>query len=156
MFPLLCSAGPNPLRIQSMLQSLPAPPPPPGMQINPAAAAQPALPPPSGAAGQAKKTCPFCLQQLSWHALSRHIRDMHKGDTSNHQCVFEFYSMFFLFCFVFVTFKINFYESLTHNWLVPYAENIQGDCGGLTPDFHYPGALSVCPFAMPSLCTYLP
>ena len=22
----------------------------------------------------AKKTCPYCFQQLSWHALSRHIR----------------------------------------------------------------------------------
>ena len=22
----------------------------------------------------AKKTCPYCMQQLSWHALSRHIR----------------------------------------------------------------------------------
>ena len=26
-----------------------------------------------------KKTCPYCYQQLSWHALSRHIRDMHKA-----------------------------------------------------------------------------
>ena len=25
-----------------------------------------------------KKTCPYCFQQLSWHALSRHIRDMHR------------------------------------------------------------------------------
>jgi len=25
----------------------------------------------------AKKTCPYCFQQLSWHALSRHVRDMH-------------------------------------------------------------------------------
>ena len=85
MFPFCSSAGLNPPRIQSMLQSLPAPPPPPGMQINPAAA-QPALPPPpsAGAAGQAKKTCPFCLQQLSWHALSRHIRDMHKGGRGIH------------------------------------------------------------------------
>jgi len=24
-----------------------------------------------------KKICPYCFQQLSWHALSRHIRDMH-------------------------------------------------------------------------------
>ena len=28
---------------------------------------------------EGKKTCPFCLQQLSWHALSRHIRDMHRS-----------------------------------------------------------------------------
>ena len=26
-----------------------------------------------------KKTCPYCYQQLSWHALSRHIRDMHRA-----------------------------------------------------------------------------
>jgi len=26
-----------------------------------------------------KKTCPYCFQQLSWHALSRHIRDMHRA-----------------------------------------------------------------------------
>ena len=25
-----------------------------------------------------KKTCPYCFQQLSWHALSRHVRDMHR------------------------------------------------------------------------------
>ena len=27
-----------------------------------------------------KKICPYCFQQLSWHALSRHIRDMHRSD----------------------------------------------------------------------------
>ena len=26
-----------------------------------------------------KKICPYCFQQLSWHALSRHIRDMHRS-----------------------------------------------------------------------------
>jgi len=26
-----------------------------------------------------KKICPYCFQQLSWHALSRHIRDMHSS-----------------------------------------------------------------------------
>ena len=26
----------------------------------------------------AKKTCPYCFQQLSWHALSRHVRDIHR------------------------------------------------------------------------------
>jgi uncharacterized CHY-type Zn-finger protein len=38
----------------------------------------------SGPAGtfSQKKTCPHCYQQLSWHALSRHIRDMHKAKTS--------------------------------------------------------------------------
>ena len=31
----------------------------------------------------AKKTCPYCFQQLSWHALSRHVRDMHRlGDNA--------------------------------------------------------------------------
>lgn len=35
---------------------------------------------PSSLGGEGgKKTCPFCLQQLSWHALSRHIRDMHRA-----------------------------------------------------------------------------
>jgi len=33
-----------------------------------------------------KKTCPFCLQQLSWHALSRHIRDMHRAKTDLVTC----------------------------------------------------------------------
>jgi len=33
------------------------------------------LPPLEGEA--VKKICPYCFQQLSWHALSRHIRDMH-------------------------------------------------------------------------------
>ena len=33
----------------------------------------------AGAGGSQKKTCPYCHQQLSWHALSRHIRDMHKN-----------------------------------------------------------------------------
>ena len=33
-----------------------------------------------------KKTCPYCYQQLSWHALSRHIRDMHKAKTNFVTC----------------------------------------------------------------------
>ena len=33
-----------------------------------------------------KKTCPFCHQQLSWHALSRHIRDMHKNKSGFVNC----------------------------------------------------------------------
>ena len=33
-----------------------------------------------------KKTCPYCFQQLSWHALSRHIRDMHKSKSSFVTC----------------------------------------------------------------------
>jgi len=34
----------------------------------------------------AKKTCPYCFQQLSWHALSRHIRDMHKAKADLVNC----------------------------------------------------------------------
>jgi len=41
----------------------------------------------AGSAGQ-KKTCPFCFQQLSWHALSRHIRDMHRAKTGYVTCKF--------------------------------------------------------------------
>ena len=33
-----------------------------------------------------KKTCPYCCQQLSWHALSRHIRDMHRARTGLVTC----------------------------------------------------------------------
>ena len=33
-----------------------------------------------------KKTCPYCYQQLSWHALSRHIRDMHKAKSDLVTC----------------------------------------------------------------------
>lgn len=33
----------------------------------------------SNSLGGGKKTCPYCYQQLSWHALSRHIRDMHRA-----------------------------------------------------------------------------
>ena len=35
-----------------------------------------------------KKTCPYCHQQLSWHALSRHIRDMHKAKSNFVTCKF--------------------------------------------------------------------
>jgi len=35
-----------------------------------------------------KKTCPYCGQQLSWHALSRHIRDMHKAKSNFVTCKF--------------------------------------------------------------------
>ena len=35
-----------------------------------------------------KKTCPYCYQQLSWHALSRHIRDMHRAKTGLVTCEF--------------------------------------------------------------------
>ena len=35
-----------------------------------------------------KKTCPFCFQQLSWHALSRHIRDMHRNKQGCVNCKF--------------------------------------------------------------------
>ena len=35
-----------------------------------------------------KKTCPYCGQQLSWHALSRHIRDMHKNKSNFVTCKF--------------------------------------------------------------------
>ena len=35
-----------------------------------------------------KKTCPYCYQQLSWHALSRHIRDMHKAKSNYVTCKF--------------------------------------------------------------------
>lgn len=41
-----------------------------------------------GTAGQQKKTCPYCFQQLSWHALSRHIRDMHRAKTGFVKCNF--------------------------------------------------------------------
>jgi len=37
-----------------------------------------------------KKTCPYCYQQLSWHALSRHIRDMHKAKTDLVNCKYCF------------------------------------------------------------------
>ena len=43
----------------------------------------------SSAAGQ-KKTCPHCNQQLSWHALSRHVRDMHRNKTGYVTCKFCF------------------------------------------------------------------
>ena len=33
-----------------------------------------------------KKTCPYCFQQLSWHALSRHIRDMHRAKSDLVTC----------------------------------------------------------------------
>jgi len=33
-----------------------------------------------------KKTCPYCFQKLSWHALSRHIRDMHKAKSDMVNC----------------------------------------------------------------------
>ena len=39
----------------------------------------------AGALSQ-KKTCPYCYQQLSWHALSRHIRDMHKAKSNFVTC----------------------------------------------------------------------
>jgi hypothetical protein len=35
-----------------------------------------------------KKTCPYCFQQLSWHALSRHIRDMHRAKSNFVTCKF--------------------------------------------------------------------
>lgn len=35
-----------------------------------------------------KKTCPYCFQQLSWHALSRHIRDMHRAKSDLVTCKF--------------------------------------------------------------------
>ena len=37
-------------------------------------------------ASSQKKTCPYCFQQLSWHALSRHIRDMHRAKTGLVTC----------------------------------------------------------------------
>ena len=37
-------------------------------------------------ASSQKKTCPYCCQQLSWHALSRHIRDMHRARTGLVTC----------------------------------------------------------------------
>ena len=40
----------------------------------------------SGGSLSQKKTCPYCYQQLSWHALSRHIRDMHKAKTNFVTC----------------------------------------------------------------------
>lgn len=42
----------------------------------------------SGSALSQKKTCPYCYQQLSWHALSRHIRDMHKAKSNFVTCKF--------------------------------------------------------------------
>lgn len=44
--------------------------------------------PGSGALSTQKKTCPYCFQQLSWHALSRHIRDMHKAKSGSVTCEF--------------------------------------------------------------------
>ena len=41
-----------------------------------------------GASLSQKKTCPYCGQQLSWHALSRHIRDMHKNKSNFVTCKF--------------------------------------------------------------------
>lgn len=35
-----------------------------------------------------KKTCPYCFQKLSWHALSRHVRDMHKNKSGVVTCKF--------------------------------------------------------------------
>ncbi|XP_071748119.1 uncharacterized protein [Lepeophtheirus salmonis] len=35
-----------------------------------------------------KKTCPHCFQQLSWHALSRHVRDMHRNQSNYVSCKF--------------------------------------------------------------------
>ena len=40
----------------------------------------------SASALSQKKTCPYCYQQLSWHALSRHIRDMHKAKSNFVTC----------------------------------------------------------------------
>jgi len=40
----------------------------------------------NNSANGGKKTCPYCFQQLSWHALSRHIRDMHKAKTDLVTC----------------------------------------------------------------------
>jgi hypothetical protein len=83
-FVLFCiiTAGLAPAHISSML-SLPAPPHPSRSQTTP---------PPSGTPGsnanQTKKTCPYCYQQLSWHALSRHIRDMHKARPALVDCKF--------------------------------------------------------------------
>eukprot|EP00088_Acartia_fossae_P014056 TRINITY_DN17492_c0_g1_i4.p1 TRINITY_DN17492_c0_g1~~TRINITY_DN17492_c0_g1_i4.p1 ORF type:complete len:394 (-),score=93.17 TRINITY_DN17492_c0_g1_i4:338-1519(-) len=37
-----------------------------------------------------KKTCPHCFQKLSWHALSRHIRDMHKAKADLVNCKYCF------------------------------------------------------------------
>ena len=37
-------------------------------------------------ASSQKKTCPYCCQQLSWHALPRHIRDMHRARTGLVTC----------------------------------------------------------------------
>ena len=47
-------------------------------------------PPPSSLdlSNSQKKTCPYCFQQLSWHALSRHIRDMHRAKTGLVTCEF--------------------------------------------------------------------
>lgn len=39
-----------------------------------------------GGAMSQKKTCPYCHQQLSWHALSRHIRDMHRNKAGFVNC----------------------------------------------------------------------
>eukprot|EP00092_Neocalanus_flemingeri_P010516 GFUD01011330.1.p1 GENE.GFUD01011330.1~~GFUD01011330.1.p1 ORF type:complete len:335 (-),score=104.27 GFUD01011330.1:555-1559(-) len=41
---------------------------------------------PNSPLGGGKKTCPFCFQQLSWHALSRHIRDMHRAKSDLVTC----------------------------------------------------------------------
>ena len=43
---------------------------------------------PVGSSLSQKKTCPYCGQQLSWHALSRHIRDMHKNKSNFVTCKF--------------------------------------------------------------------
>ena len=43
---------------------------------------------PVGSSLSQKKTCPYCGQQLSWHALSRHIRDMHKAKSNFVTCKF--------------------------------------------------------------------
>ena len=51
------------------------------IQISPASSS-------SGSALSQKKTCPYCYQQLSWHALSRHIRDMHKAKSNFVTCKF--------------------------------------------------------------------
>jgi len=36
--------------------------------------------------GVQRKTCPYCFQKLSWHALSRHIRDMHRNKAGYVNC----------------------------------------------------------------------
>merc|ERR1711899_275168 len=52
------------------------------IQISPASSSV------SGSSLSQKKTCPYCYQQLSWHALSRHIRDMHKAKSNFVTCKF--------------------------------------------------------------------